>query len=407
MNIDTSEIARFLEGVCRNSNHRTADFWRQYWFETGHYRRLLLQIEKLEPVLQTRPRLLDIGSFGEFPLILLKFFQLPVLYANSFEGDVIAYGGGRLLQTGDQGVELAFIIEQRDVEKRAMSQADESLDVVTCYEVLEHLRHDPMFMMLEIHRVLREDGLLILSTPNANSWEALARVAALESPFIFSSYFVDGSGIGHCKEYSVSEIRRLFDNAGFTIEKIETFDAVAPDPDLEAKLRGLKAYLQGNEWWDPELRGQTLLVQARKSGPPRARKYTPLYTGEVPCASRDGEVQKHAARLQEIVAEQQKEARRLENEAQQLRDRIIALQAEFEDRSRWALELDQQATETRECISRLQEELDDRGRWALGLDREVEAQRETINGLQHRLHEMEKQLSSRRFLVGQLMRRLR
>lgn len=45
--------------------------------------------------------------------------------------------------------------------------ADASFDVVTSFETLEHLHARPQFLA-ELKRVLRENGVLLLSTPNAN-----------------------------------------------------------------------------------------------------------------------------------------------------------------------------------------------------------------------------------------------
>ena len=45
--------------------------------------------------------------------------------------------------------------------------ADESFDVVTSFETLEHLHQRNLFLS-ELKRVLKRDGFLILSTPNAN-----------------------------------------------------------------------------------------------------------------------------------------------------------------------------------------------------------------------------------------------
>lgn len=45
--------------------------------------------------------------------------------------------------------------------------AEESFDVITSFETLEHL-HDRRKFLSELQRVLKKNGLLILSTPNAN-----------------------------------------------------------------------------------------------------------------------------------------------------------------------------------------------------------------------------------------------
>ena len=46
-----------------------------------------------------------------------------------------------------------------------------SFDVVTLWEVIEHVPN-PRGMLLEIHRLLKPAGVLLMSTPNSESWQA-------------------------------------------------------------------------------------------------------------------------------------------------------------------------------------------------------------------------------------------
>lgn len=46
---------------------------------------------------------------------------------------------------------------------------DDSFDLVWCTEVIEHL-HNPRHLLDEIERVLRPDGLAVLTTPNSGWW---------------------------------------------------------------------------------------------------------------------------------------------------------------------------------------------------------------------------------------------
>jgi SAM-dependent methyltransferase len=391
MRVSTSTITEFLEAICRNSNHRTARFWREYWFGTGHCRRLLQVIEKLDPYLESKPSVLDIGSFGEFPLILLKFYETPMVHANSFEGGIICYGKGRLLETGDPDIELALVIEQCDIEHRRMTQAAESLDMVTCFEVLEHLRYDPMFMMLEIHRVLRPNGLLVLTTPNAGSWETMARVAALESPFIASSYFADGSGIIHSKEYSLSEIQQLLDNAGFKLERLETFDTMAVNENMARVTQEIKDFSRTRDWAKEELRRQTFLVFARKSGRPKMRRYLPLYTEDEPFLEKKLTLAEASAEeLRQLLEAEVSRTRDLETELQGLKGNLSNLQAQFEDRTCWALNLGEELKTKDDYIADLQAQFEDRTRWALRLDEQGKAKDEYIAQLQAQVDNRER-----------------
>jgi SAM-dependent methyltransferase len=391
MIMDTGRYISFLQNICRDSNHRTARFWQSYWFDTGHHRRLSILLEKMAAILSQKPKLLDIGSFGEFPLILMKFCRLPLVYANSLEGDILCYGDGRLVQSGSPGIELALLIEQCDVERRPMSQPDSIMDVVTCFEMLEHLRRDPMFMMLEIHRVLREEGHLVLTTPNANSWESLARTGTLHSPSIFSTFFSDGSGIGHVKEYSISELRQLMENAGFAIEQLETFDSLPPNPDLKESVAEMKQALSSSGMAQEEFRGQSIFVHARKRGRPRFRKYIPLYTENVPFLSTPAD-QREIARLNESLEQSARRIQELETELSAARAHLSRLEADFEGRTRWALSLEKEIREQeavirshQERFAALQAEFDERGKWAQQLDCEVQTQRTVIAALEQKL----------------------
>jgi len=50
----------------------------------------------------------------------------------------------------------------------AVPFGDETFEIVTCFDVLEHLR-DPSVALREIGRVLRRGGLFVMSTPNTTS----------------------------------------------------------------------------------------------------------------------------------------------------------------------------------------------------------------------------------------------
>ena len=61
-----------------------------------------------------------------------------------------------------------------DIRLGTLEQAgfpDEFFDVVTLWDVLEHL-HDPAGSLREIYRILKPDGLLVIRVPNANSWDS-------------------------------------------------------------------------------------------------------------------------------------------------------------------------------------------------------------------------------------------
>ncbi len=82
---------------------------------------------------------------------------------------------------------------------------DESFDVVFCTHVIEHV-DSPLFLLREMHRVVRKDGIIILSHPIENS---LTRI------ILCDGYFKGHPS--HLYSFTLAGIKRLFDIAGLEI----------------------------------------------------------------------------------------------------------------------------------------------------------------------------------------------
>lgn len=95
---------------------------------------------------------------------------------------------------------------------------DESFDVVTSFETLEHL-HERSLFLSELKRVIRSDGTLLLSTPNANYTKPVNGKPS--NPF-------------HVFEYAPSELKAELEGH-FTIDKFlgQTLDAAIKIPPFQ------------------------------------------------------------------------------------------------------------------------------------------------------------------------------
>ena len=109
-----------------------------------------------------------------------------------------------------------------NIEKDQLETENNSTDVVLLLEVIEHFSQDPMAVMMEINRILKTDGILIISTPNAISWRALLSLLLGKNPV--SEPYNGNDTNRHNRLYSPEEIIKLADAAGFEIENITTFD---------------------------------------------------------------------------------------------------------------------------------------------------------------------------------------
>lgn len=121
-----------------------------------------------------------------------------------------------------------FRCDYFDAESETFPYDDASFDTVVCSEVIEHLRHDPAYMLGEINRVLKPNGKLILTTPNITSVFALYRLLSGYHPQAWSAY-TGKDGDRHNREYTPTEISRLLQWAGFGSVNLQTF-SLGPIP---------------------------------------------------------------------------------------------------------------------------------------------------------------------------------
>ncbi|MEX2649317.1 MAG: class I SAM-dependent methyltransferase [Alphaproteobacteria bacterium] len=107
-----------------------------------------------------------------------------------------------------------------DIERRPLPFADGAFRYVTFTEVYEHLRVDPFFALSEINRVLAHGGLLLLSTPNLYSAQNIARFVtgrSIGDPLVEFGKLRRIGHMGHVREYSNREMRRILAAHGFAV----------------------------------------------------------------------------------------------------------------------------------------------------------------------------------------------
>ena len=104
---------------------------------------------------ERKGRLLEIGCGAGDTLKLAADMGWD---ARGLDVDPKAVANGR---AKGRNVHLGQLTDQR--------LADESFDLVLMSHVIEHL-HDPSGMLRECRRIVRRDGLLVVFTPNADSW---------------------------------------------------------------------------------------------------------------------------------------------------------------------------------------------------------------------------------------------
>jgi glycosyltransferase involved in cell wall biosynthesis/SAM-dependent methyltransferase len=164
-----------------------------------------------------------------------------------------------------------------DAEKDAFPYPDAHFAAVLCCELIEHLSADPMHMLAEVNRILRDGGHLVLTTPNIASLRAISAILQGYNPGLFPQYIKPG-GDGevaprHNREYTPREVHLLLCDAGFEVVRLETGPfRDQPRPELAWVRRLLERY-----WLSGELRDEGIYAVGRKAGPVRNRYPEWLY----------------------------------------------------------------------------------------------------------------------------------
>lgn len=100
-----------------------------------------------------------------------------------------------------------------DLNRGALPYRSGAFDRATCLEVIEHVV-DPLQLLRELHRVLRPDGRLILTTPNIRYVRNVARLVWRgEFPHTTTDTFVWGGG--HLHYFTRRDLGGLLVRAGF------------------------------------------------------------------------------------------------------------------------------------------------------------------------------------------------
>jgi SAM-dependent methyltransferase len=205
-------------------------------------------------------------------MLLRRFTPLRLTLANYFGPHVETKMLDQEVAVDDGGrpTVVALKTHHFNIEREPFPFADASFDVVLCCEILEHLQNDPLAALREIYRVLRPGARLVVTTPNVARLENIARLLRGEN--IYDPYSGYGAYGRHNREYTLAELQRLLEYAGFWIEKAFTADVHANFATWFVPLSVCRSVLKRTD----DL-GQYLFVRALKGRPPRSRKPFWLY----------------------------------------------------------------------------------------------------------------------------------
>lgn len=187
-------------------------------------------------------------------------------------------GTTTLINHGSAGrSELRFLdqlmpIHLIDIQRDPFPFADGTFDSIVFLEVIEHMSIDPMHAMAEINRVTRNDGQLLMSTPNIVSYRSIQAAIACQHPQLSSSYLPIDSTDRHNREYTPAELATMVTSSGYAIEWAATPSFYSEPENFENLARML-----GESGKVETLRGDTIAIRGRKVGPVTTRHPSQIY----------------------------------------------------------------------------------------------------------------------------------
>lgn len=147
MSVDKAQVRAFYDESREGSRGRHTDT-----FEQEGRRSVIVAL--LKRIKLSNPKALDIGCGAGW---LMK--EVAAAIGGDFIGTDIS---PRSLQEANEGsFQTPFVA----MDAEALSLKSESLDLVVCSEVIEHLL-SPQSALTEMHRVVRADGWVLITTPN-------------------------------------------------------------------------------------------------------------------------------------------------------------------------------------------------------------------------------------------------
>jgi len=220
---------------------------------------------------------LELGGNPYFSTMLLKKFTSVDWQLANYFGEQIPKGKAqqRVHMSEFRALESKTYVDLTyshfNIEEDVFPFESESLDIVLFCEIIEHLLNDPCAVLRQIKRVLRDDGTLVLTTPNVSRLENVARM------IVGSNLYDPYSGYGpygrHNREYNKHELFTLLTYLGFTVDEIFTADV---HENLTGSYLGPENFGQLIKYREHDL-GQYIFIRARKTGEDRGKKPAWLY----------------------------------------------------------------------------------------------------------------------------------
>jgi SAM-dependent methyltransferase len=186
-------------------------------------RRFVITTEMTPPAKRAGQRLLEIGASPYYITLLLHRLRGYEVYMTNFFSEAYPKIGQQIVSSHRFGESYQCNFVSVNVERERLPYPDHSFDVVLFCEVIEHLTQDPTFALCELHRVLKPNGYLLLTTPNVYRIQNVLGILSGRSN-LFHPYSGHGVYGRHQREYGMGEAQDLIAGCGYSISESRVED---------------------------------------------------------------------------------------------------------------------------------------------------------------------------------------
>lgn len=167
--------------------------------------------ELLSFIPTSKSKILDIGT-TPFTLYLAKHSPHEVY--------TIDYSDGFRNRCYKEDV----VFKQFDISKEGLPFVEDYFDVILFTEIFEHILADPVKTLAKLYKMLRENGLLIMSTPNLGSLLSRMKLLLNKPILAYPTWEIRQDSIhghGHNRLYVAAELLDYHSKAGFRGIKVK------------------------------------------------------------------------------------------------------------------------------------------------------------------------------------------
>lgn len=191
-----------------------------------NYSAYILMLRTILPYLNGNKKatILDIGAgAGVIPLVLGKmgYCTYAIDTWEEYGTDYDNISGKKediINRLETNGVQTKYC----NIEKELIPFGECSLDMVLFIDVLEHLRNSPKKVLKEIRRVLKPDGILLITTPNLSTLKNRLYLLLGRSVYTALDYWYHTEPFfGHIREYTVDEVKKMLGWEKFGIKSVK------------------------------------------------------------------------------------------------------------------------------------------------------------------------------------------